>query len=132
MYPTSTLNNTQLSLICQQQQKLILQRSKRLFLCDQASLHQHQVMALNTSCSKAIVDMLGTHVPKCAIDVSNTPRFSLSQNDKKGCNLGFPKLVQNKGLFPLHAVPSKTMVLFFFFLLSLHCFNCLNDRYILV
>ena len=120
MYPTSTLNNTQLSLICQQQQKLILQRSKRLFLCDQASLHQHQVMALNTSCSMAIVDMLGTHVPKCAIHVSNTPKFSLSQlNDKKGCNLGFPKLVQNnKGLFPLHAVPSKTMVLFYFILFA--------------
>ncbi|TKY65862.1 Glucoamylase protein [Spatholobus suberectus] len=67
--------------------------------------------ALNSSCSKAIiVDLLGTHVPKCAPLVSNTPKFSLSPNDKKGCNFVFPKLVQNKGVFPLHAVPSKTLV----------------------
>ncbi|XP_029125082.1 uncharacterized protein LOC109788416 isoform X2 [Cajanus cajan] len=61
--------------------------------------------ALNSSCSKA---MLGTHVPKSAFLVSNTPKFSFFLNDKKGCDFGFPKLVQNKGLSPLHAVPSKT------------------------
>ncbi|KAL2337027.1 hypothetical protein Fmac_011473 [Flemingia macrophylla] len=66
--------------------------------------------ALNGSCYNA---MLGTQVPKSAVNVSNTPKFSLFLNDKKGCDFGFPKLVQNKGLSPLHAVPSKTMVLSF-------------------
>ncbi|CAJ1804941.1 unnamed protein product [Sphenostylis stenocarpa] len=65
-------------------------------------------MAINSSCSKAI---LGTHVPMYAPNASNTPKFSLTPNGHKGCSSGFPKLVQNKGLFPLHAVPSKTMEL---------------------
>ncbi|KAK7373942.1 hypothetical protein VNO80_07364 [Phaseolus coccineus] len=68
-------------------------------------------MALNSSCSKAI---LGTpvpmSVPKSAPNASNTPNFFFTTIDRKGCNFAFPKLVQNQGLFPLHAVPSETMV----------------------
>ncbi|CAJ1805104.1 unnamed protein product [Sphenostylis stenocarpa] len=69
--------------------------------------HNEEAMAINSSCSKAI---LGTHVPMYAPNASNTPKFSLTPNGHKGCSSGFPKLVQNKGLFPLHAVPSKTMM----------------------
>ncbi|RDX63610.1 hypothetical protein CR513_57939, partial [Mucuna pruriens] len=75
--------------------------------CDQAALHQHQViMALNSTFSNPTVHVFGTHVPKSAPHVSDT--FSLSPI--KACNFGLTKLVQNKGFLPLHAVPAKTMV----------------------
>ncbi|KAK8466475.1 hypothetical protein PHAVU_008G105500 [Phaseolus vulgaris] len=65
-------------------------------------------MALNISCSKAI---LGTHVPMSVPkSAHNTPNFFFTAIDRKGCNFAFPKLVQNQGLFPLHSVPSETMV----------------------
>ncbi|XP_014516815.1 uncharacterized protein LOC106774358 [Vigna radiata var. radiata] len=69
--------------------------------------------ALTSSCSKAVVDTLGSLPPRVAIHVSDRPEFFLStrpRKEKKGCNLWLLKVVPIKGVFPVHAVPSKDQV----------------------
>ncbi|KAK7390653.1 hypothetical protein VNO78_25999 [Psophocarpus tetragonolobus] len=70
--------------------------------------------ALTSSCSKAIVETLGPFSPRVSlIRVSDRPEFCFtlrSRNDRKGCNLLLLKLVQKKGLYPVHAVPPKDQV----------------------
>ena len=69
--------------------------------------------ALTGTCSKAIGS------PSHRVGVVHVPDrvefcFSLrSRNDKRSCNCWLLKLVQNKGIYPVHAVPSKTEVCFF-------------------
>ncbi|KAE9618152.1 hypothetical protein Lal_00041908 [Lupinus albus] len=65
--------------------------------------------ALASSCSKAIVKSLGSYFPRGgAAFVSDRPKICFSSNEKKGCNFQFLKLVQNKGIYPIHAVKSET------------------------
>ncbi|KAK7294681.1 hypothetical protein RJT34_17571 [Clitoria ternatea] len=45
--------------------------------------------------------------PKCASFVTNAPKFCFSPYAKKWCNFPFLKLEQNKGIYPVHALPSK-------------------------
>ncbi|CAJ1949046.1 unnamed protein product [Sphenostylis stenocarpa] len=69
--------------------------------------------ALTISCSKAIVDTIGSLSPRVAIRVADRAEFFFtprSRNGRKGCNLWVLKLVPNKGIFPVHAVPSKDQV----------------------
>ncbi|XP_027908312.1 uncharacterized protein LOC114167424 isoform X1 [Vigna unguiculata] len=69
--------------------------------------------ALTSSCSKAIVDTSRSWPPRVSIRVSDRPEFFFSPrpwNDKKGCNLWLLKVVPIKGVFPVHAVPSKDQV----------------------
>ncbi|TKY63476.1 Cyclomaltodextrin glucanotransferase [Spatholobus suberectus] len=69
--------------------------------------------ALTGSCSKAIIETLGSLSPRVALRVSDGPEFCFSlrsRNDKKGCNLWLLKLVQSKGIYPVHAVPPKDQV----------------------
>ncbi|RDX62155.1 Alpha-amylase, partial [Mucuna pruriens] len=69
--------------------------------------------ALAGSCSRAIVDTLGSFSPRATLRVSVTPEFFFSlrsRNHKNGSNLWILKLVQNKGLYPLHAVPPNHLV----------------------
>ncbi|KAK7339863.1 hypothetical protein VNO77_20549 [Canavalia gladiata] len=66
--------------------------------------------AIMKSCSVPNVERLGTYAPKSAAYVSNASQFFLSPNDKKGCNFPLLKLDHNKGIYPLHAAPSKTQV----------------------
>ncbi|BAT97219.1 hypothetical protein VIGAN_09060300 [Vigna angularis var. angularis] len=69
--------------------------------------------ALTSSCSKAILDTLGSLRPRVAVRVSDRPEFFLSprpRKEKKGCNLWLLKVVPIKGVFPVHAVPSKDQV----------------------
>ena len=90
----------------------LLQRNTPCFFACDFTPPTSTAMALNISCSKAI---LGTHVPMSVPkSAHNTPNFFFTAIDRKGCNFAFPKLVQNQGLFPLHSVPSETMVLSFF------------------
>ncbi|KAE9592011.1 hypothetical protein Lal_00038402 [Lupinus albus] len=64
--------------------------------------------ALTSSCSKATVMGLGSYFHRGAAFASNTPQICLSSVQKKGCNFRFLKLVQNKGIYPIHAVQSET------------------------
>lgn len=102
--PTSTLNNIEETSNC----------CLCLCVCDQTKLHQ-VMEALTSSCSKVIVDRLGSYPPRGAAYVSDRIQFCFSSNEKKGCNFQFLKLGQNKCINLIHAVPSKTQVSFFFF-----------------
>lgn len=87
--------------------------------------------ALTSSCSKAVVDTLGSLPPRVAIRVSDRPEFFLStrpRKEKKGCNLWLLKVVPIKGVFPVHAVPSKDQVFFFLCLFCSLGFLCLSYR----
>ncbi|KAK7382415.1 hypothetical protein VNO80_01266 [Phaseolus coccineus] len=69
--------------------------------------------SLTSSCSKSIVHTLGSLSPRVAIRVSDRPEFFFSprsRSGKKGCNVCLLKLVPVKGIFPVHAVPSKDQV----------------------
>jgi len=53
--------------------------------------------------------------PRVAVCVSDRSEFFFSppsRNDKKGCNLWLLRLAPIKGVFPVHAVPSKDQVFF--------------------
>lgn len=74
--------------------------------------------ALTSSCSKAMVETLGPFSPRVPLCVSDRPEFCFtlrSKNEKKGWNLLLLKLVRNNDLYPVHAVPPKDQVCFFFF-----------------
>ncbi|XP_057458588.1 uncharacterized protein LOC130749274 isoform X2 [Lotus japonicus] len=65
--------------------------------------------ALTSYGSKAISERLGVQV----LHVSDRPEFCFSlrfRNDRKGSNFWLLKLVQNKGYYPVHALPAKTQV----------------------
>ncbi|XP_027335139.1 phosphoglucan, water dikinase, chloroplastic isoform X2 [Abrus precatorius] len=69
--------------------------------------------ALTSYCSKTTVESLGSLSPRVSIGVSDRREFCFSlhsRNEIKGCNFWVLKLVQNKGTYPLHAVPPKDQV----------------------
>ncbi|XP_061362810.1 uncharacterized protein LOC133306500 [Gastrolobium bilobum] len=71
------------------------------------------MQALTSSCSKAIVERLRSSSPRDAVHVSDRPEFCFSlrsRYDKKGCNFWLLKLVQNNGIYPVHALPPKSQV----------------------
>ncbi|CAL0304441.1 unnamed protein product [Lupinus luteus] len=66
--------------------------------------------ALTSSCSKAIVMGLGSYFHRHAAFASDTPQICLPLLEKKGCNFQLLKLVQNKGIYPIHALQSETLM----------------------
>ncbi|XP_027351319.1 probable LRR receptor-like serine/threonine-protein kinase At3g47570 [Abrus precatorius] len=80
--------------------------------CSTTSPSERKPMTVVVNKLHAIKNSLGngTFAPKCSAYGTNRPPFCLSPNDKKGCNFPFLKLVPNKGIHTLHAVPSKTQV----------------------
>ncbi|KAK7349848.1 hypothetical protein VNO77_07609 [Canavalia gladiata] len=68
---------------------------------------------LTSSCSKAIVQSLGSVSPKLAFRNSDRPEFCFSlrsRNDQKGRNFWLLKLAQNNVVHPLHAGQPKHRV----------------------
>lgn len=85
--------------------------------------------ALTSSCSKVLID---GHGSSSASRVRFSDKvgfcFSLgSQNDEKVGKFRILQMIQNKGISPVHALPSKTQVLIF--TINFSSLKFLNDGF---